>query len=65
LIGRFDRFYPALLQAPDFEASLRFCSAGIVKFRGFAARNQHYRPGLVQQAMRGASVAAVVRATAN
>jgi hypothetical protein len=65
LIGRFDRFYPGAFAGLDFEASPRFCSAGIVKFRGFAARNQHYRPGLVLQAMRGASVPAVVRATAN
>jgi uncharacterized membrane protein YtjA (UPF0391 family) len=50
---------------PDFEVSLRFCSAGIVKFRGFAARNHHSRPGLFLQAMRDAAVAAIARATAN
>jgi uncharacterized membrane protein YtjA (UPF0391 family) len=44
---------------------LRFCSAGIVKFRDFAARNHHSRPGLVLQAMRDVSVVAVARATAN
>jgi uncharacterized membrane protein YtjA (UPF0391 family) len=53
------------VSGPDFEVSLRFCSAGIVKFRGFAARNHHYRPGLFLQAMRDAAVAAIARATAN
>jgi len=57
-------FIPALLQA-DFEASLRFCSAGIVKFRGFAARNHRFRAGLFCQSVRDASVAGIARATAN
>jgi uncharacterized membrane protein YtjA (UPF0391 family) len=37
---------------------LRFCSAGIVKFRDFAARNLRSRAGLFQQSMRDAPVAA-------
>jgi uncharacterized membrane protein YtjA (UPF0391 family) len=53
------------VSGPDFEVSLRFCSAGIGKFRGFAARNHHSRPGLFLQAMRDAAVAAIARATAN
>jgi uncharacterized membrane protein YtjA (UPF0391 family) len=43
----------------------RFCSAETVKFRDFAVRNQHYRPGLVLQSMRDASAAAIESATGN
>jgi uncharacterized membrane protein YtjA (UPF0391 family) len=44
---------------------LRFCSAGIVKFRGFAARNLRFRAGLFQQSMRDAPVAAIEGPTGN
>jgi uncharacterized membrane protein YtjA (UPF0391 family) len=50
---------------PDFEAGPRFCSAGIVKFRGFAARNQRFCAGLFCQSVRDAAVAGIARATAN
>jgi len=58
-------FIPGLLQAGFRGLHRDFCSAGIVKFRRFAARNHHSQPGLVLQAMRGASVAAIASATAN
>jgi uncharacterized membrane protein YtjA (UPF0391 family) len=37
---------------PDFEALPRFCSAGIVKFRGSATRNLRFRAGLFPQSVR-------------
>jgi uncharacterized membrane protein YtjA (UPF0391 family) len=53
------------VSGPDFGVSLRFCSAGIVKFRGFAARNLHSRAGLFVQSVRDGSVAGIEGATDN